>query len=81
MYSMHDKKLFGTATVGTKGQVVIPADAREAFDIKAGDRLYVVGSSKAGWIGFLKEDQLRVLVDHLTDNIEQYRSVIDNIDK
>lgn len=77
---MHDKKLFGTATVGTKGQVVIPADAREAFDIKTGDRLYVVGSVKAQWIGFLKEDQLRVLVEHLTDNIEQYRSVIDTID-
>lgn len=77
---MHDKKLFGTATVGTKGQVVIPADARDAFDIKPGDRLYVVGSQKARWIGFLKEDQLRDLVEHLTDNIEQYRSVIDKID-
>jgi len=78
---MHDKKLFGTATVGTKGQVVIPADARELFDIKPGDRLYVVGSEKAQWVGFLKEDQLRALVEHLTDNIEQYRSVIDDIDK
>lgn len=78
---MHDKKLFGTATVGTKGQVVIPADARETFDIKPGDRLYVVGSGKMGWIGFLKEEQLRAMVEHLTDNIEQYRSVIDNIEK
>ena len=78
---MHDKKLFGTATVGTKGQVVIPAEAREQFDIKTGDRLYVVGSEKAQWVGFLKEDQLRALVEHLTDNIEQYRSVIDTLDK
>lgn len=31
---MHDKKLFGTATVGTKGQVVIPAQAREELNIK-----------------------------------------------
>lgn len=77
---MHDKRLFGTATVGTKGQVVIPADARDEFDIKPGDRLYVVGSSKAQWIGFLKEDQLRELLDHLTDNIEQYRSIL-NKDK
>ena len=30
---MHDKKLFGTATVGTKGQVVIPADARDELGI------------------------------------------------
>ena len=36
---MHDKKLYGTATVGTKGQVVIPADAREALGIASGDRL------------------------------------------
>lgn len=42
---MHDKKLYGTATVGTKGQVVIPADAREALNIQTGDRLYVVGST------------------------------------
>ena len=77
---MHDKRLFGTATVGTKGQVVIPADARDEFDIKPGDRLYVVGSSKAQWIGFLKEDHLRELLDHLTDNIEQYRSIL-NKDK
>ena len=78
---MHDKKLFGTATVGTKGQVVIPADARDAFDIKTGDRLYVVGSEKAGLVGFLKEDQLRAMVEHITDSVEQYRSAIDNIDK
>lgn len=77
---MHDKKLFGTATVGTKGQVVIPADARETFDIKPGDRLYVVGSEKAQWIGFLKEDQLRQMVESLTDNIEQYRSYLTNQD-
>ena len=78
---MHDKKLFGTATVGTKGQVVIPADARDALDIKAGYRLYVVGSDKGHWVGFLKEDQLRVMVESLSINIEQYRSMLENTDK
>lgn len=78
---MHDKKLFGTATVGTKGQVVIPADARDALDIKTGDRLYVVGSDKGQWVGFLKEDQLRVMVESLSINIEQYRSMLENTDK
>ena len=53
---MHDKKLYGTATVGTKGQVVIPADAREALNIQTGDRLYVVGSTSKHWVGFLKEE-------------------------
>jgi len=73
---MHDKQLFGTATVGTKGQVVIPADAREALNIETGDRLYVVGSCSKQWLGFVKEDQLREMVDHITDNIEQYKDVL-----
>lgn len=73
---MHDKKLYGTATVGTKGQVVIPADAREQLDIQTGDRLYVVGSRASKWVGFIKEDQLRELLDHLTDNIEQYKDLL-----
>ena len=73
---MKDKKLYGTATVGTKGQVVIPADAREELDIQAGDRLYVVGSVEKKWVGFLKEDQLRELVEQLTENIEKYKDAL-----
>ena len=73
---MHDKKLFGTATVGTKGQVVIPADARDELGIESGDRLYVVGSVEKKWVGFIKEEQFRELLNHLTDNIEQYKDVL-----
>ena len=73
---MHDKKLFGTATVGTKGQVVIPADARDELGIESGDRLYVVGSVEKKWVGFIKEEQFRELLNHLTDNIEQYEDLL-----
>lgn len=73
---MQDKKLYGTATVGTKGQVVIPADARDELDIKAGDRLYVVGSCQKKWVGFIKEEQLREIISHITDNIEQYKQIL-----
>ncbi len=74
--SMHKKKLYGTATVGTKGQVVIPADAREELDIKTGDRLYVVGSEKGKFVGFIKEEQLRQLVEHLTDDVDQLKTIL-----
>lgn len=73
---MKDKKLYGTATVGTKGQVVIPADARDELNIQPGDRLYVVGSVEKKWVGFLKEDQLRELVEQLTENIEKYKDAL-----
>lgn len=73
---MHDKKLYGTATVGTKGQVVIPADAREDLNIQTGDRLYVVGSEKGKFVGFIKEEQLRKMIDHLTDNVDQLKTLL-----
>lgn len=73
---MHDKKLYGTATVGTKGQVVIPAEAREELDIQTGDRLYVVGSEKGKFVGFIKEEQLRKMIDHLTDNVDQLKTLL-----
>lgn len=73
---MHDKKLYGTATVGTKGQVVIPADAREDLNIQTGDRLYVVGSEKGKFVGFIKEEQLRKIIDHLTDNVDQLKTLL-----
>lgn len=73
---MHDKKLFGTATVGTKGQVVIPAEAREALGIQSGDRLYVVGSEHKKFVGLIKEEQFRELLDHLTDNLESYKDAL-----
>ena len=75
----HDKKLYGTATVGTKGQVVIPSDAREELGIKTGDRLYVVGSTSKRFVGFIKEEQLRHLIEHITDNIETYKAALSNV--
>lgn len=37
-----------TVTVGEKGQIVIPKQARELFDIKPGDSLLLLGDEKQG---------------------------------
>lgn len=37
-----------TATVGEKGQIVIPKQAREVFNIKPGDTLILLGDEKRG---------------------------------
>ena len=35
--------IFGTVKVGERGQIVIPREARDKFNIKAGDTLIVLG--------------------------------------
>ena len=37
-----------TATVGEKGQIVIPKQARTIFDIKPGDTLLLLGDEERG---------------------------------
>lgn len=37
-----------TATVGEKGQIVIPKQAREVFGIKPGDTLLLLGDQERG---------------------------------
>jgi|TARA_B100001250_G_C19442994_1_gene632614 AbrB family looped-hinge helix DNA binding protein len=72
---MHGKKkLYGTATIGTKGQVVIPADAREELNLKTGDKLYVINTMHGGGVMFLKEDMLEDIVAHLSEQIEGFRA-------
>ena len=78
---MHDKKLYGTATVGTKGQVVIPADARKVLGIEEGDRLYVVGSETNKFVGFIKEEQLQELIGKLTESVESHAAMLDELKK
>ena len=39
---------FGTAKVGEKGQIVVPKEARNLFNIKPGDTVVIVGDSAKG---------------------------------
>jgi AbrB family looped-hinge helix DNA binding protein len=73
--SIHGKKLYGTATVGTKGQIVIPANARVELSIETGDRLYVLGSPESGFLGLIKEDALEQIIEHLTEQVQNFRTL------
>ncbi|MBU3896552.1 MAG: AbrB/MazE/SpoVT family DNA-binding domain-containing protein [Nanoarchaeota archaeon] len=42
MISMNNKKCFGSTKVGSRGQIVIPQEIREKFNIKEGEILFVI---------------------------------------
>lgn len=45
-----NRRVFGTAKVGDRGQIVIPKEARELFNIRAGDTLLILGEEDTGLI-------------------------------
>ena len=49
------KFVFGTVTVGDKGQIVIPVKARRTFHIQPGDDLMVLGDIQQG-LALVKAD-------------------------
>ncbi|MFA5084800.1 MAG: AbrB/MazE/SpoVT family DNA-binding domain-containing protein [Candidatus Omnitrophota bacterium] len=48
-------KVYGTATVGERGQFVIPMDLRKDLDIKAGDRLMIFAKVDRKMISIMRE--------------------------
>ena len=56
------KHLFGTVTVGERGQIVIPKGARELFGIEPGDTLLLMADVKQG-IAIVQNDAYMKFVD------------------
>ena len=53
-------KFVGISKVGEKGQIVIPKEARDMFDIKSGDYVIVLCDKSKG-IALLKSDTIEGL--------------------
>ncbi len=52
--------------VGPKGQITVPAKAREMFDIKEGDTLMVMGDKTKG-IVLVKDDAFYKIMEAMND--------------
>ena len=60
METENGKYIFGVVKVGERGQVVIPKEAREQYDIKPGDNLMVLGDQKG--IAMLKTEVFQAII-------------------
>lgn len=61
---MNKNKYMGISKVGEKGQIVIPKEVRDIFDIKPGDSLIVLADVKKG-IALVKSE----VIEDVTNNI------------
>ena len=60
-------KFVGIAKVGEKGQIVIPKEARDMFDIKPGDSVVVLCDKKKG-MAIIKSEVLEDTMDKILPN-------------
>ena len=64
------QKVFGTAKVGDRGQIVIPKEAREFFGIEPGDTLLILGKHETGLI-VTKPETLNDLATRIFQSIDK----------
>ena len=62
MKKVSENRFIVSVKVGPKGQITIPKEAREMFDIKEGETLMVMGDEKRG-IAILKTDMFYQLME------------------
>ncbi|MFO0704985.1 MAG: AbrB/MazE/SpoVT family DNA-binding domain-containing protein [Candidatus Andersenbacteria bacterium] len=75
-FSHHNKKFYGTTTIGEKGQLVIPQEAREALKVQKGEKLLVFGIGEE-MVVLSKLSHMEKFVAHLTKKADEIKKIID----
>ena len=69
------RKFYGTTTLGEKGQVVIPAEARSNMHIAKGEKLLVFGMG-GDMLVLNKLAHLQQFASHLETKLKKVRAII-----
>lgn len=64
------QRVFGTAKVGDRGQIVIPKEAREFYGISPGDTLLLLGDEDTGLI-VTRPEILNDLASRILNNMKK----------
>ena len=71
------KHIFGTVKVGERGQIVIPKEARELFDINPGDTLLVLGDEEQG-IAVVKADVMKEVAVKILKGLGHFKGGVND---
>ncbi len=72
-------KMYGTGTIGQKGQIVVPAKARNELGIKANDEFIFFGHEKM--IHMVRASELNIILDKMTKEFTKRLMVLRRIKK
>ena len=64
------RRVFGTAKVGDRGQIVIPKEARDLFNIRPGDTLLILGDEDTGLI-VSRPEVLSSIANQIFDTVKK----------
>ena len=73
-----EKRFYDVVTVGERGQVVIPSNARKALKIKPGDKLLALEGPMGASIVFMRLKSMDAVIDRATKMIGKIKSKIKN---
>lgn len=68
------KEFYGTTTVGERGQVVIPADARRTLKIEQGDKMLVFGIGEV--VACVKFNNLEKVASEMAAKLAEIQEII-----
>jgi AbrB family looped-hinge helix DNA binding protein len=63
---------YGTATVGERGQIVIPAEARRRHQIETGDKLLIMAAAGGKGLILFKIGAMRNFVTKMMEGLQQF---------
>ena len=69
-------KFYASVTVGERGQIAIPAEARRDLGIAPGTKLVVLGGSEKRILMMLKAEAVTEILTHTTALLSQFEQVL-----
>jgi len=78
---MFDQKFLGVGTVGERGQVAIPTDARKQLQIESGEKLAFFSFGKEAGFLAIKTEKLSAMLEHLTTKSKMFEQIINETKK
>ena len=76
----NQNNFYGTTTVGERGQVVIPAQARVDFKLEKGEQLLVFGVDE-NMVTLVKVEQVEEFAAQLSGKLDSVNSILKKITK